>query len=266
MSRAVPDLTQGFTGVSLPKTGPRQMGTDADGRTSVITFLNMVTESMESMHDNQTNVRPEYLPVNGLWCYTAPDGVKTVYQYDGAHDVVVWTIDASGTFGPFATPTTAGIVRPDGKTSFVDGNGVLSAAVSPDEIRDINTALGAKLGTSVYDGRWWLSGEYAIVPATRIVCNHGLGLSNPTKARAEVWLVCKAAEYGYAVGDIIRGFSLSWNASVAQPGAPAIVLEENSVSFCNGVFISGIYATQKNAGTSFVPTAANWRIVFAILK
>ena len=183
----------------------------------------------------------------------------------------VYRVNAAGSayeFGALspATAGTPGIVRPDGKTSFVDGNGVLSAAVSPDEIRDINTALGAKLGTSVYDGRWWLSGEYAIVPATRIVCNHGLGLSNPTKARAEVWLVCKAAEYGYAVGDIIRGFSISWNASVAQPGAPAIVLEENSVSFCNGVFISGIYATQKNAGTSFVPTAASWRIVFAILK
>ena len=87
MSRAIPDLTQGFTGVSLPKTGPRQMGTDADGRTSVITFLNMVTESIESMHDNQTNVRPDYLPTNGIWCYSAPDGTKTIYQFDGVHDV-----------------------------------------------------------------------------------------------------------------------------------------------------------------------------------
>ncbi|MDL2280039.1 hypothetical protein LJC15_05205, partial [Desulfovibrio sp. OttesenSCG-928-G11] len=96
MSRATPDLTQGFTGVSLPKTGPRQMGTDADGRTSVITFLNQVTEAIASMHDNQTSTRPDYLPVNGKWCYTASDGTKTVYQYDGQRDVMLWSIDGDG--------------------------------------------------------------------------------------------------------------------------------------------------------------------------
>jgi hypothetical protein len=96
MSRATPDLTQGFTGVSLPKTGPRQMGTDADGRTSVITFLNQVTESMASLHDNQTSERPDYLPINGIWCYTDPDGTKTVYQYDGETDVPLWSLSAAG--------------------------------------------------------------------------------------------------------------------------------------------------------------------------
>lgn len=110
MSRAIPDLTQGFTGVSLPKTGPRQMGTDADGRTSVITFLNMVTESIESMHDNQTNVRPDYLPINGLWCYTAPDGAKTVYQYTGETDVVVWSVGTNGKISSGAKTDTLGQV------------------------------------------------------------------------------------------------------------------------------------------------------------
>ena len=45
---------------------------------------------------------------------------------------------------PLATPTTPGIVQPDGSTITVDGSGVLSAAVAPSD-------LAAKLDTSVYE-------------------------------------------------------------------------------------------------------------------
>ena len=147
MSRANPDLVQGFTGISLPRTGPRQMGTDAEGRTAFVTFLNQFTESISSLHDNQTNTRPPYLPVNGMWCYTSPDGTKTVYQYDGVRDAVLWTIKADGTLQyPLATSTTPGIVQPGAGLS-IDASGV------------VDVTSGNFSTTEQWTGGYWIDGK-----------------------------------------------------------------------------------------------------------
>ena len=253
MSRAIPDLTQGFTGVSFPKTGPRQFGTDADGRTSVITFLNQVTEAIESMHDNQTSVRPDYLPINGMWCYTAPDGTKTVYQYTGENDVVLWS------------------VTPAGITSIASGisSATLAAAAAQAAADSALAGLSGKLDASTFNAipfpfkNVWISGQFTPSLAALINANHNLNIPNTSKVLADVRIVCAVSEAGYVAGD-----SASWGMRMSSSnqstlGVPTVGANNIQVRLGNGGNC-GLWLTRKDTGGYIDPTPANWRVVFRI--
>lgn len=95
MSRSIPNLPDGFDGIGIPTFGPRSMGS---GNNSVAAYLNQVLNAFASLHDDGTDVRPEYLPINGLWVQTNPQGDKILWQrYNESSDVEILRVLADGT-------------------------------------------------------------------------------------------------------------------------------------------------------------------------
>lgn len=140
MSRVLPDYSQGFTGTNISKMGPRQMGVDSEGRTSVATQINAILDALYTFHDDGTADRPPYLPANGLWMRANADGSKDLCQWDGQNDGVLASRLADGTFLPSplaAAPSeghpdgVAGIVIPDGKSIILNASKVAASPHLP---------------------------------------------------------------------------------------------------------------------------------------
>ncbi|MDL2317445.1 pyocin knob domain-containing protein, partial [Desulfovibrio sp. OttesenSCG-928-A18] len=121
----------------------------------------------------------------------------------------------------------------------------------------------AYLSMSEKPGKVWTSGEIAIAAGV-INANHNLALAAPQNVRAEAWLRCKTATYGYQVGDELRSWGNDTASGSGQsPVPPIVTLSANSVSVRIGSNNTGIILLNEN-GQSGGPAAANFRLIFKI--
>lgn len=140
------------------------------------------------------------------------------------------------------------------------------------QLAQLIAAMAGKLDTAVFNTipfrNVWVSGEYTPAVGAVTSVNHGLTLPDPQNAIAEVWLKCVTAENGYAVGDIIRGFSVGWGSSSGStPVAPPLILTATTIQTTTGATSSSPFGiinktTGANVGSNSV---ANWRYIFRIV-
>ncbi len=79
--------------------------------------------------------------------------------------------------------------------------------------------------------RLWESGAKAI-PSASLVLNHNLNLTAPRTAIASLTLICKTANNGYAVGDVVQpGGRATSSADTPFGFYPALIVTQNSVRF-----------------------------------
>ena len=116
-------------------------------------------------------------------------------------------------------------------------------------------AVQAELSAQKY-----VSGDLVIANSVQITINHGLGVE-PT--HISLYLKCAVAEFGYAVGDVIR------IAGESDPNGPneAIGVLVNNAQIVLRVGESGPQAiTRKDNGVGVASTAANWRLIVKATK
>jgi len=133
-------------------------------------------------------------------------------------------------------------------------------------LRDNPIAVFEQLGYST-TSRVFVSAEYAIGSGTSYTIPHGLSIaaSDITKTDFEIFLVCKTAELGYAVGDIVRFDSMHpTSASTAGVGIVVIIDSTNiKIKFGNNS-PNGIYALSFATGAPTGFTTANWKVIFKL--
>ena len=116
-------------------------------------------------------------------------------------------------------------------------------------------AVQAELSAQKY-----VSGDLVIANSVQITINHGLGVE-PT--HISLYLKCAVAEFGYAVGDVIR------IAGESDPNGPneAIGVLVNNAQIVLRVGESGPQlTTRKDNGSGAASTAANWRLIVKATK
>ena len=110
---------------------------------------------------------------------------------------------------------------------------------------------------SIVGTRPHTSPEYTPQAGKQTVHAHSLVGLNPDEAQAEVWLVCKVAEAGYAVGEKIRLFS-TYGTGGTMPSP--LVLTPTNIRTTTSTNI----AVPDGTGVTTNLTLANWRYVFKI--
>lgn len=107
----------------------------------------------------------------------------------------------------------------------------------------------------------WVSDEYTPVKGTETAVTHNLNLTDPKKVFGDILLVCKTAEFGYAVGETaqwLNGTGYSYGAGV-QPR-----IDANTIKFKTGIQNNGLLIINKTTGDCSDITLANWRYIFRI--
>lgn len=108
----------------------------------------------------------------------------------------------------------------------------------------------------------WVSEEFAFPGAASLSVTHNLNLSDLTKVKGEILAICKTAELGYSVGDIVAvgnggtmngvWFICSWNNPIVRT---------NTISYSFAQNYLNINGTN---GMVTAATIANWKIIFRI--
>lgn len=108
----------------------------------------------------------------------------------------------------------------------------------------------------------WVSEELAFPGAASLSVTHNLNLSDLTKVKGEILAVCKTAELGYSIGDIVAvgnggtmngaWFICSWNSPIVRTNTISYYFTQNYLNI-NGA--NGMITTA---------TLANWKIIFRI--
>ena len=114
--------------------------------------------------------------------------------------------------------------------------------------------------------RLWVSGEHQPLANTPTVVNHGLSI-DPIRCRCDVQLICKVAEYGYAIGETLISFAIGVENSINYLGSlpPTPFLSANTIQLNTGNgTLSKLKGLSKNDGNFIYPTLANWRYIFRI--
>ena len=240
-------------------------GVSADGKSYGFRNLDLsglATSQALTAHANSTNVhgataaatasRIMMRDAAGRAQVAAPAAAADIARKD--------TVDAVNT----ALTTHGNLVSAHGATAAATANRIIlrdaagrAQVANPSAATDIANK-GFVEGLVAGKFRVWVSGEFAIAKATRIVATHNLKL-DPTKAFGSILLRCKAAEGGYAVGDYgqfsnYHGGDID-GATMPQPAA-------NNIAFT--VAPGGIYVLNKNTGAQVSITPASWRFVFQI--
>lgn len=108
----------------------------------------------------------------------------------------------------------------------------------------------------------WVSDELAFPGATSLSVMHNLNLSDLTKVKGEILAVCKTAELGYSVGDIIpigSGGTISGIWTVCSWNSP--IVRTNTIFY----YFAQNYLNINGAnGLITAATIANWKIIFRI--
>ncbi len=132
----------------------------------------------------------------------------------------------------------------------------IETTVSNDSHSHTAATLPVFSGTNI-----WVSPIYT--PATgQLIVTHGLSGLDLTKARAEIVLRCSTATLGYAVGDVITGFTGYYSSS--YPAAQQVCLSDTNVS--THFLSSSFYMRYKDeTGTYANSNFSNWQVFFRII-
>lgn len=98
--------------------------------------------------------------------------------------------------------------------------------------------------------RPFVSSDMAITANSVHNVAHGLG---GVPSSVEAYLVCQTAEWGYAIGDVLKVDCTSW------PGTYCVSLVANAVNVF-ATFIATPIMAHKTGFTIQVATAANWKL------
>lgn len=112
--------------------------------------------------------------------------------------------------------------------------------------------------------RCWVSSEFApTAVGVPVSVSHGISGLDLTKAKAEVLAICKVANNGFSVGDIVANFNTGFNAQWAQ--SPQITLGASTVETIT-YYANSIYLRNKTNGTAFSQdfSTGSWKLFFRI--
>lgn len=120
-----------------------------------------------------------------------------------------------------------------------------------------DNSVGFPGGISGGFAKEYVSAEQAITLAGLITLTHGLGVAPKLVV---VYAVCKVAEHGYSIGDVVAVPLGADTLGTAQGVGISVRINatELRVLVGNAQFMSLIHAT---SGAQVTPTTANWRLV-----
>lgn len=158
-----------------------------------------------------------------------------------------------------ATTTQEGNVRlaTDGETSTGTSN---SIAVTPAGLASQGYKTSAEVDAEIFE-----SGELAIGLGTEVSSAHGFG---QVPREVTSYLVCKAPEGGYGVGDRVNvagWYGNTGGGSQQETGVLALADATNVIGVVGSDGIE-LYERSPSPGTTFPITEANWRIVLFARK
>ena len=145
---------------------------------------------------------------------------------------------------PVASPSFTGV--PTAPTAAVGTNSTQIATMA---------AVQAELSAQKY-----VSPELAMSNGGQIVVNHGLGVE-PT--HISFYLKCAVAEFGYAVGDVIR---IAGDTDIDGSNEAIGVLVNNEQIVLRVGDKGPQQITRKDNGSGAISTAANWRLIVKATK
>jgi hypothetical protein len=124
-------------------------------------------------------------------------------------------------------------------------------------LRDNPLAIFQALGW-LTTSKVYTSPEQTIAAAALLTLSHGLTLTTGTEVDVSMYLICKTAELGYSIGDIV-----AWNPSGVGSGAGnsafGVKISTTQINIRFGS--SGIVIVNFTNGTTSFMTVGNWRLI-----
>ncbi len=155
------------------------------------------------------------------------------------------------------SPTTANLNTTGTVTA---GTGVFSA-VTVTTINKTGTGVVTNLNADMVDGyhfREYISSEQTITSGAAVTpMAHGLGTDN---VLIQAWLVCKTAEYNYAVGNKVV-YMDSTSDSVSDNHGHSIIVDATNIYVRFGANANVYTAINASSGAGVALTNSNWKLV-----
>lgn len=104
----------------------------------------------------------------------------------------------------------------------------------------------------------YTSTEQTITSGGALTLAHGLG-AQPTLVLAE--LICKTAEFGYVIGDIVPIYLNSQDGSNALARGVAVIMDATNLKLRFGATTISFSLINFSSGAVVTPTLANWKLV-----
>ena len=126
-------------------------------------------------------------------------------------------------------------------------------------LSDNPLAIFEQLGWAV-TANVFISAEQTIVAASTFTVNHGLTSFSPTNGIVQAFMICKVAEQGYGVGDVVP-INISGDVAGGNSGT-SIILSATQITGRIGQ--GGTNITNATTGVAAIATVASWRLVISV--
>lgn len=139
------------------------------------------------------------------------------------------------------------------QATWTAGVSTTEAPISPEKLQATIAALATP---SEY-----VSSEIAYTVSSTVTLTHGLGAA---PAIVDLWMVCKVADRGYSVGDIVKAQPAIYSASASSIMGVQVATNSTQIIVSFGDVLS--FIPQKTGGSGGYITASSWRIVVRARK
>ena len=141
----------------------------------------------------------------------------------------------------------------------IDANSPITTGLMT-KLRDNPLAILEGLGLTVTVDTY-ISPEQTIVAGSTFTLNHLLTSFTPTASIFQVFLVCKSAEFGYSVGDVVVA---NPKGEVTSSNQGTISIRLTATQIIVRIGGGGLSLPNATTGAETVITAASWRLVISL--